>query len=312
MTNKIEWTNETWNPFSGCSKISEGCKNCYAERIARRLKGRYGYPFKNPFKVTYHPDKLDQPSKWKKPRRIFVCSMGDLFHDDVDLWIIDDIIDIMMQNDQHTYQVLTKRPDNLIKFLESATGNQIDYIGEKLWIGVTVESDKYLWRIGKLLSIPASVRFVSLEPMLGHIDLTRFLYSGDCAEWCPEGNDCLECSPGFAKMFMRKGSLIDWVICGGESGPGARPMHPDWPRTIRDQCIDAGVPFFFKQWGEYGPPQTEDQMKRFEKGKGYGGSLSISGKFINKKNGYMKLGKKKAGRLLDNQLWDQYPNVNLM
>ncbi len=213
MPSNIEWTDETWNPITGCTKISAGCKNCYAERMARRLAGRYGYkPQPHHFDVTLHEDKLDKPIHWMKPRMIFVCSMGDLFHEDVPNVWIDDIINIASVANQHTYMILTKRPKRMHEYFS------FNEIPENVWAGVTTEHQQaYFSRVAWLKDIKASVKFVSMEPLLGKI---------------------------YADL-----SGIDWVIVGGETGPGARPMDADWARQIRDDCIETGTPFFFKKMG---------------------------------------------------------------
>ena len=234
---KIEWAHSVWNPITGCTPISEGCTNCWAKRMAQRLKGRFGYPQEDPFKVTFHPDRLNQPMKWKKPRMIFCCSMGDLFHENVrdytgqnmPSWeVVWDVFHHMNKAPWHTYLLLTKRPENALNFWKSWVKNsdQLSHI----WLGVTAENQKRAdERIPILLKIPAAKRFVSIEPMLAPI-YSLPLYLTNKYEIHP---DC-------------KGSL-DWVIVGGETGPGARPLHPDWVRSIRDQCHRAGVPFFMKQ-----------------------------------------------------------------
>lgn len=289
MSTKIEWCQETWNPITGCSKISEGCKNCYAERMSKRLAGRYGYPKHNPFAVTFHPDRLDQPLKWKKPKRIFVCSMGDLFHEKVSEY---DILAIWQRmgefhdlNGQiapvekrpgHTYLVLTKRPERALDFLSRRYPKGFER--SNVWIGVTCENQQAAdERIPILLQIPAAVRFVSCEPLLGEIDFSHL----------PES-----------------GAELDWVITGGESGPGARPMHPDWARSIRGQCQAAGVPFFFKQWGAWTGAKgwyLQDNMASCKS--------MIVDKDIEDKIGISmgRVGKKKAGRILDGRTWGEYP-----
>lgn len=220
MPTKIEWTEESWNPVTGCSPKSDGCAHCYAERMAKRLAGRYGYPKEDPFRVTFHSDRLDQPLKWKKPRKIFICSMGDLFHNNVlpawQKYIFQRIEDCS----RHIFIILTKRPHNMADFI--AQGSK-DYWRPwplpNVWLGVTVESAKYLDRVETLLQIPANIRFISCEPLLEHLDIGDYL--------------------GKEK--------INWVIVGAETGPGARPMNLDWARNIRDQCKAAGVPFFMKK-----------------------------------------------------------------
>ena len=230
---KIEWADATWNPITGCSPVSEGCANCYAARMAKRLAGRCGYDADDPFQVTIHRDRLDDPLRWRKARRVFVCSMGDLFHEDVPFHKISAVWDVMFDAPQHTYMILTKRPARAAEFASwmDDVGRRIDY--PNVWLGVTAENQTMLdKRVPALFSIPAAVRFVSCEPLLGLVDL-RFEAAWDLTD------------SGFAH-----GPAVinlDWVICGSESGPGARPMHSDWARALRDQCVAAGVPFFLKQ-----------------------------------------------------------------
>ena len=209
---KIEWTDATWNPVTGCDKVSPGCKFCYAERLSKRLKAAGMAKYRNGFAVTLHPDTLEIPLRWRKPRSIFVNSMSDLFHDEVPDDFIGAVFDVMTRADWHRYQVLTKRPERV------ASLNSTLLWPAQIWQGVSVENQDYAHRIDLLRDTAAAVKFLSLEPLLG-----------------PMANLNLE--------------GIDWVIVGGESGPGARPMQPDWARDIRDQCLDAGVPFHFKQWG---------------------------------------------------------------
>jgi protein gp37 len=221
---KIEWADKVWNPITGCSKISEGCQNCYAERMANRLKGRYGYPEDNPFEVTVHEDRLEEPLKWKKPSRVFVCSMGDLFHEDIDPSVIQDALWCMEKVPQHTFLILTKRPDTMRKYLRVFYHQK--KIPGNIWFGVTVENQQRAdERIPILLQIPAAVRFVSVEPMLGFVDLERYL----------------------GRKAVSEG--IDWVICGGETGPGARPAQQKAIVDLYKQAKAANIPFFFKKWG---------------------------------------------------------------
>jgi protein gp37 len=307
MGTKIEWCQETWSPATGCTKISEGCQNCYAERMARRLAGRYGYPPKpNQFKPTFHPDRLNVPTKWKNPRRIFVCSMSDIFHDDVDPWWIDNILNACLKAPQHTYLFLTKRPHNIKKKLEGCNGKQLDFMAARAWIGATIENNKHLDRIDDLLSVSAAVRFVSVEPMLGQVDLRK---------WFPHDANC-RCPECYHRAFKSQPKYtIDWVICGGESGPGARPMHPDWVWSLRDQCVSAGVPFFFKQWGEF-ISELDDRSYIINKKLVYDSSFveivhDENSVPIDYKGEYMvRVGKKRAGRLLDGQEWNQYPEAS--
>ena len=214
---KIEWADYTWNPITGCSPISAGCARCYALAISKRFNG-------GDHSVKFHPERLSQPLVVKKPSKIFVCSMSDIFHDDVKTEWIDDILEIIAACPQHTFMFLTKRAHNIEKKLYEVTdGNPCRALGggdyyKNLWLGVTVESAKFLSRIHELLKVPAAVRFVSVEPMLSAIDIAQH--------------------PG-----------LDWVICGAETGPGARPMDLAWARDLRDQCAESSVPFFFKKAG---------------------------------------------------------------
>ncbi len=208
----IEWTESTWNPVTGCTKISPGCAHCYAERMARRLKAMGQLNYAHGFDVTLHEAALELPSQWRKPQMIFVNSMSDLFHEDVPTEFILRVFEVMNKADQHVYQALTKRPERLLDL------NPLLPWAENVWMGVTVENDAYTSRINALRQTGAMTKFLSLEPLLGPLpDLNL------------DG--------------------IDWVIVGGESGPGARPMETSWVVDIRDQCQKAAVPFFFKQWG---------------------------------------------------------------
>lgn len=228
----IEWTESTWNPLTGCTKISPGCKHCYAERMAMRLKAMGKENYRNGFKLTLHENALDKPLEWKKPQVIFVNSMSDLFHKDVPVEFVLEVFDIMRRAHWHTFQVLTKRADRLEEL-----SPQIDW-PENVWMGVSVENQDYTFRIDHLRRTNAKVKFLSLEPLLGPL-----------------------------KKLNLKG--IHWTIVGGESGPGARPLDPAWVTEIRDQCVRAKVPFFFKQWGG--------------------------------------VQKKKAGRTLEGRTWDEMP-----
>src|SRR4051812_4106391 len=208
----IEWTSSTWNPLTGCTKISPGCTNCYAERMSERLRLMGQRNYANGFALTLHESALETPLRWKKPQRVFVNSMSDLFHQGVPISFIRQVFDVMRRADWHQYQILTKRADRL-----EALAPQIDW-PPHVWMGVSVENQDYTVRIDQLRRTPAAVKFLSVEPLLG--PLTDLNLAG-----------------------------IDWVIVGGESGPGCRPMHQRWAMSIRDQCVDQRVPFFFKQWG---------------------------------------------------------------
>jgi protein gp37 len=209
----IEWTESTWNPLTGCTKISPGCKNCYAERMAHRLQAMGQPNYLNGFTLTLHEDVLRLPLRWRSPQRIFVNSMSDMFHEDVPTDFIFRAFDVMRNAEWHNFQVLTKRAGRL-----SALDLQLRW-SPNIWMGVSVESQSYIDRIDQLRHTRAFVKFLSLEPLLGPLD-----------ELCLTG--------------------IDWVIVGGESGPGAREIREEWVTSIRDQCRDACVPFFFKQWGK--------------------------------------------------------------
>jgi protein gp37 len=227
----IEWTDKVWNPVTGCEWASPGCDNCYARHMAKRLKAIGQENYRNGFTPTEHRIKLLKPLTWKKPKRIFVNSMSDLFHNDISVMFIREIFDVMRVQKHHIFQILTKRTERLTDLC-----HVIEW-PKNVWMGVSVESEDYLYRIDDLSKTGAAVKFVSFEPLLGPI-------------W-----------PRLLNM--------NWVIVGGESGPGARPMDPEWVRPIRDECIQRKVPFFFKQWGG---------VKR-----------------------------KEAGRLLDSRAWEQFP-----
>lgn len=231
---KIEWTESTWNPVTGCTKTSAGCLNCYAERMSKRLKAMGQANYANGFEVTMHPHVLEHPLKWKKSQVIFVNSMSDLFHEDVPLEFIRQIFDVMTRADWHTFQLLTKRSKRLEELAPLLAWPQ------NVWMGVTVENASCTYRIDHLHTVPAAVRFLSMEPLLSAVDDMNL-------------------------------NSIDWVIVGGESGPGARPIQKQWVRGIRKQCREAKVPFFFKQWGG--------------------------------------TNKKKAGRKLDNRIYDEMPKL---
>lgn len=229
----IEWTEVTWNPVTGCSKISHGCKHCYADRLARRLRAAGVRKYRNGFKTTVHDAALEEPLRWKKPRLVFVNSMSDLFHSAVPTGFIASVFEIMNQTPHHTFQVLTKRPHRVRQL-----GRKLHW-SPNIWLGVSIESQRWLPRLDILKESGAQVKFLSLEPLLG--PLPKIKLQG-----------------------------VDWVIVGGESGPGARPMEASWVREIRDKCLKSEVPFFFKQWG---------------------------GVF-----------KKRTGRVLDGVTWDQMPD----
>ena len=287
---KIDWCDYSWNPITGCTKCSPGCQNCYAAPMARRNAGRNGYPSGDGFAVTFHPKRLQEPMRWRKPAKIFVCSMGDLFHPDVkDEWL-DKIFAVMAMCPQHTFMVLTKRPERMREYMAgNCTERWLDeavdlvynceYVDWKtfplpnVWLGVTAENQEQTdKRIPVLLDTPAAKRFVSVEPMLGPVDVRRYLYD--------------------------RSTVLDWVICGGETGPKARPMHPDWVRSLRDQCQIAETPFFFKQWGEWAPDCLCEKA---------GACRSIARPEPGIIGDMFCCGKRAAGHLLDGKEWRQVP-----
>lgn len=216
----IEWTNTTWNPVTGCTKISRGCDNCYAERFAERFRGVPGHPFETGFDLTLRPQRVDQPLKWRQSRMIFVNSMSDLFHKEIPISFVDSVFDVMDRADWHIFQVLTKRSSRMQGYVNRRY--QSGAAPAHIWLGVSVEDGPARSRITHLQRTGASVRFLSIEPLLGplgHLELSN----------------------------------IHWVIVGGESGPRARAMSIEWVRSIRDQCVMEGIPFFFKQWGGFRP-----------------------------------------------------------
>lgn len=248
---KIEWTDASWNPVTGCTKVSPGCDHCYAETFAERWRGTKGHHFENGFDVQLRPERLDQPLRWKRPRRIFVNSMSDLFHEKVPDRFIAQVFETMGAAKQHTFQLLTKRHARmrslLTRWSEHATKGCHCPAGEggcsapvdvqhgvwplpNVWLGVSVEDQKWAdIRIPALLDTPAAVRWISAEPLLGPVVLHDHWIGAD--------------------PYRHDEPRLDWVVTGGESGPGARPMHPDWARSLRDQCEAADVPFFMKQAG---------------------------------------------------------------
>lgn len=298
---KIEWTDKTWNPITGCTPIGEGCRNCYAKRMATRLAGRYGYPKDDPFRVTFHPDKLDEPLKWKKPCRVFVCSMGDLFHSDVSATWRNRIFRVIQSTPRHEYVVLTKRPERAAGYMHAVLITRQwppdDIPFTNVTLGVSCwDQESADQMIPVLLETPAARRIVSLEPLLGAVDIGQFF---GCTCDYVNGNGDEQCTGQcfyYKNIFTKLGNVhLDGVIVGGESGPGARPMHPDWARSVRDQCVDAGVPFFFKQWGEWWPAgkrllERNDMI-------GFGGESMYP------------VGKKDAGRLLDGEEWNEWPEA---
>lgn len=286
---KIQWATDVWNPITGCDPVSAGCDHCYARRMANRLRGRFGYPQDDPFKVTLHPERVDEfvgppknhPYRWRKPRMIFCCSMGDFFHPQVPLEFQARMLDVMVKCPQHIFIILTKRHKQLAIFNEVCGWSAESY--PNIWLGVSVEDQKTAdERIPILLQVPAAVRVVSIEPMLGEVDLGDYL---DCGH-----------ETGGAQGWQPDPSL-DWVVVGGETGPRARPMHPEWPQAVKNQCVDAGVPFFFKSWGEFSP--------EFD-GKSKYVNVHI-GVAMDEPAPMYPVGKKQAGRLLDGREYNEIP-----
>ncbi|WP_306358969.1 MULTISPECIES: DUF5131 family protein [unclassified Nocardia] len=300
----IEWTEATWNPVTGCDRVSPGCDHCYALSMAARLKamgsGKYqrdGDPRTSGpgFGVTVHPAALEIPLRWRSPRLVFVNSMSDLFHADVPEDAVARVFAVMLAASRHTFQVLTKRPGRLRNLMRRTDfAQQVFELAVRdygmpseraasswwplpnVWLGVSAEDQRWAEiRIPTLVDTPAACRFVSCEPLLGEVDLGRFLFPNPCPHGCgcrwPEHPEQFECAcdgPCTAPEW-RPVPALGWVIVGGESGPAARPMHPHWALNLLEQCTAAGVPFFFKQWGGRTPKQN--------------------------------------GRVLDGQVWDQMP-----
>lgn len=319
---KIEWTNRTWNPVTGCTKVSQGCKFCYAETLYERFNGKGS--FRN---ITCHEERLMQPLSWKGNQMCFVNSMSDLFHEDVPFEFIDRVLAVTrLVGDKHTFQILTKRPERLLEYLAREKSEPLFH---NVWIGVSVEDQKAAnERIPLLLQVSAAVRFLSCEPLLGPLDLSCIDMTGKFSFINPLAGTGFNPYGGGFKMPNK----IDWVIVGGESGPKARPMHPDWVRMIHAQCKLAGTSFFFKQWGEYytssflmgtGEPHFRmfDSMQHWiNKAKTWvrgGKCVSIDGRQCNIGKDFAecaypvaimdRVGKKKAGRLLDGVLHDEFP-----
>lgn len=257
---RIEWTNATWNPVTGCTKVSPGCAHCYAEGMAKRLQTMGVEKYRNGFQVTLHPEALEEPLRWRKPRMVFVCSMGDLFHEDVPDEFIGAVFDVMASADQHIFQVLTKRAERMADLLTRPNWTP----SPNVWVGVTAENEEYFdQRVPHLMRITqATVRFVSAEPLLGPIFLPLWVAPNTPTCACPRSlylNDGWPSMDSSAKLgvdrcpecgnYYMATSGIDWLIVGGESGPGARPMKPEWARSLRDRARRLGIPFFFKQWG---------------------------------------------------------------
>lgn len=350
----IEWTEATWNPIRGCTRVSEGCRRCYAERTAIRFAGK-GQPYEGLVQITNgHPqwtgkvqmveNHLKDPLKWKEPRRIFVNSMSDLFHEALSFEDIDKIFAVMVMSHRHTFQVLTKRPERMLQYMKEIQDDDKDmhrWVSEaceisgspcashliedaewppkNIWLGVSVENqDTADERIPLLIQTPAAVRWLSAEPLLGPIDLMCLpVPQHDHFKFCA----LTECDDDH---FYNVHEKLKWVVAGGESGPGARPMHPDWARALRNQCASYDVPFFFKQWGEYQPQNCmndapdskeaceswrEGQIPLLPDGTDCRGSELLADPELGCRL-MTKVGKKAAGSLLDGKEWKQYPEVH--
>ena len=358
MPTKIEWTDETWNPVTGCSKVSQGCKHCYALREWPRLAANpkatayFGREFTD---VAVHPERLMAPLRWTKPRKVFVNSMSDLFHEDVPFDFIDRVFAVMALSPQHIFQVLTKRPERMRDYMTENGHGRWGFVdgrarqiyteqsgrpfppGEILlgplphvWLGVSVEDQSTAdQRIPLLLQTPAAVRWISAEPLLGAVDLTRLSifkadtlsrhtdalrgHSWDKSAYGEGGTPLPDDPPDHARL--------DWVVVGGESGPKARPTRPDWARGLRDQCAAAGVPFLFKQWGTWAPDWEGAETceacgkTKFDaiNSQGECGHCGTSHWLPASKplDTLRRVGKKAAGRLLDGALHDGYPAQEL-
>ncbi len=307
-TTNIEWAEATWNPWMGCTKVSAGCKNCYMYRDMKR----YG---REPSVVERASDRtFGAPERWKEPKRIFVCSWSDFFHEDAIRWQ-EEAWDIMRRCPQHTFMLLTKRPAAMVDWATSHLWLP------NVWAGVTVESQDYVWRLDMLAMVPAPVLFASCEPLLGPVDLSRYLLP----KWwqCPSCWDIrpdtepMKCPP-YDGIRQGKG-MLDGVLCGGESGPRARPMHPAWPRGLRDLCIRARVPFMFKQWGEWAPKapyyEKDEEVREWAldwnpsiiSGEGRVLDPSVDGQPPPDAWLMKRIGKRLAGRILDGREWLELP-----
>ncbi|MET9436954.1 phage Gp37/Gp68 family protein [Streptomyces sp. NPDC006551] len=294
-TTTIEWTDRTWNPVTGCTQISAGCDNCYAKTIAERFRGHAAFP--HGFDVQLRAHKVNDPLSWKKPAKVFVNSMSDLFHNEIDQAWIADIFAVIAASRRHTFQLLTKRHARMRTLLNDS--HFVDQVRSRaigkglepsawawplpnLWLGVSVENQQWAdIRIPALLRTPAAIRWISAEPLLGPVDLKQAVRT----------------------MGSEHGHGLDWVVAGGESGRGARPMSPTWATSLRDQCAQADVPFLFKQWGEYAPTGY------LVIGGTSKGTLLVGDPVddIGHRVEIARVGKKAAGRELDGRLHDDYP-----
>lgn len=277
---RIDWTDKVWNPTTGCTK---GCSYCYARTMAHRLQLMGQEKYKNGFDPAFHPDELQKPLHWEKPCRVFVNSMGDLFDPAIPYEFIVRVLAIIARCPQHTFQILTKMPRRMREFFAGVD------IPANLWLGVTVEDQAAAdLRLPVLLAIPAGVRFVSIEPMTGPVDL----------------------APGWGHLGTGPIDGLHWVIAGGMTGSDAVPMHPEWVRSLRDQCRAASVPFFFKQWGEWLPQCNEPFRPRKYLFLNRDGRIDRTGDSVITNSGWSGMGlvgKKAAGSMIDGQEWKQFP-----
>lgn len=322
----IEWTDATWNVVIGCDKVSPGCDHCYAIRTAHRMSANPNEKIAAAYagteldgewtgKVNLIHDRLDLPLRWTKPKKIFVNAQSDLFHADVPDEFIARVFAVMACAQQHTFQILTKRPGRGRSLLSSPAfqnwvyrainirpiGERADIAGtlplSNVWLGVSVEDQKRAdLRVPNLLATPAAVRFLSCEPLLGPVCLDAF--------HSPDGHQ-----PGADLPCEAWPEDLDWVIVGGESGPGARPMHPDWARSLRDQCVEAGVAFHFKQWGEWAPDGyfVGDVRVLNDREYAFPGGSDLPSGYTHR--AVRRVGKKAAGRVLDGRTWDEFPQA---
>lgn len=329
----------TWNPVVGCSKISAGCANCYAETVDKRFAAQWGREYmpwtaaNAAHNVRLHADRLEQPLRWARPRKIFVNSMSDLFHEQVPDEFIRRVFAVMGEAHWHTFQILTKRPERMKKLLNSfltekdfATwtgGTEPPFPWPNIWLGVSVENQQAAdERIPLLLQTPAAVRFLSMEPLLGAVDISSFLpHELFVCQKCGEETDGgdldhtgfhANCG-GELDPNGQTDDGVNFVIVGGESGLNARPMHPQWVRTIRDQCVAADTPYFFKQWGEWFPrDEWEHNPELILPDDDVAYTESAHTHVFEGPDGIYpvhRVGKKKAGRLLDGRTWDEMPGV---
>lgn len=275
----IEWTEATWNPTTGCDRTSAGCDHCYALTLARRLRAMGNPKYQKDgsprtsgpgFGLTLHRDQLDQPYRWKRPRVVFVNSMSDLFHKDVPIGFIRDVFTVMADTPRHTYQVLTKRSKRLVE-----VANKLEW-SSNIWMGVSIEDDRYNFRADHLREVNAGIRFISAEPLLGPLKFLNL-------------------------------DKIDWLIAGGESGQTARPMHPEWVTNLRDACLQSNTAFFFKQWGAWAPSSPDSLLSVT-----VDGTLIQSSPLAGVPGAPVPVrrrSKTAAGRLLDGRTWDQMPII---